>query len=570
MPKKKEWVLLEGDQATYERLQCIKAEYGNDLAWMIPFPGDWHFLKNFQEVLLKIHFDAGLSDLAKASGYQPNSIGSNFKRTHKFLLETWESLFRHFVSVFLSNQAPSDFLESASEWIKSFPPSQDQNKAHRNLKQMIEDLSEKYEDFQQEFTTFIGRQASLNTTWKFWTQYVFQDCFAYVSLHLAMRSGRWDLRMAAIKSMAALFTAFDRPNYQKLIPQHIVDMLTIPKAILSHLSHGGFTVSITGRPCHSVGIDEAHEMCINRECKEYITRPSADYINRTAIFLPIRAKAMKNIESQLVPERNPAQPITTIHASDRESKKLEMNIRDQVKKLNNNSTIIFSNPLHIMSSIQAKETIPRARTRLINFREIGQTEFESRVEYYTLCNPSVKPPKRRKRLLTFTERRSRRKKVSEIERERKLQIECWKKRVTFASSTGTHIPHAYQQCIELPRAIATSDGHPVKGTKANSTKVFEKRYKNASPPIIRTTIPPGWIPAAVIMEGMFLINTTPWSAHNSMGDYADFLLRQHILPHYRNGATEVHLLFDDPESLPRENQTETTIPTKVCYSRRFQ
>ena len=81
----------------------------------------------------------------------------------------------------------------------------------------------------------------------------------------------------AIKSMAALFTAVDRTNYQRLIPQHIVDMLTIPREILSHLSHGGFTVSIRGRHGHSVGIDEAHEMCINKEC---ITKPSGDYINR--------------------------------------------------------------------------------------------------------------------------------------------------------------------------------------------------------------------------------------------------------------------------------------------------
>ena len=43
--------------------------------------------------------------------------------------------------------------------------------------------------------------------------------------------------------MAALFTAFDRPNYQKIIPQHIVDMLTIPKEVLSNLQQGGFTVS---------------------------------------------------------------------------------------------------------------------------------------------------------------------------------------------------------------------------------------------------------------------------------------------------------------------------------------
>ena len=46
---------------------------------------------------------------------------------------------------------------------------------------------------------------------------------------------------------------------------------------------------------------------------------------------------------------------------------------------------------------------------------------------------------------------------------------------------------------------------------------------------------------------MFLINITPWNAHQNMGDYANFLINQHILPHFRNRSTEVHLLFDDPE-----------------------
>ena len=68
--------------------------------------------------------------------------------------------------------------------------------------------------------------------------------------------------MASIKSMAALFSAFDRQKYQKLIPQHITDLLTIPKDDLSKLESEGFTVSIKGRPCHSIGVDEAHEMCI--------------------------------------------------------------------------------------------------------------------------------------------------------------------------------------------------------------------------------------------------------------------------------------------------------------------
>ena len=86
----------------------------------------------------------------------------------------------------------------------------------------------------------------------------------------------------------------------------------------------------------------------------------------------------------------------------------------------------------------------------------------------------------------------------------------------------------------------------MKGTKANTTHVYNKRYE-CTPPIITTSFPQGWVPSTVVMEGMFLINISPWSAHTNFGDYADFLLKQHILPHYRNGATEVHLLFDDPE-----------------------
>ena len=425
LTKKKKWILLEGDQATYERLQSIKIEYGNDLSWMIPFPGDWHFLKNFQEVLIKIYFDAGLSDLAKASGYQPNSIGSNFKRTHNFLLEVWESMYRHFLSLFLTAEAPSYYPEYVSNWIKSFPQSKNQESTLRNLKEMLDDQSEKYKDFQEDFMKFVDDQSEKNETKKFWSQFVFQDCFAYVSLYLAIRSGRWDLRMAAIKSMAALFTAFDRPHYQKLIPQHIVDMLTIPEEILSHLSKGGFTVSIRGRPCHSVGIDEAHEMGINKECKEYITRPSADYINRTAMFLPVRAKAMKNIEEQVFSDKKSTssiKPIISIHGTG-VSTKLGMTVRSQIEKLKTSSisasntestTCTCSSLCHLFNK---KDLTPDQVHDLMNFRQIGQAEFERRVEYFILHTPSVKSPKRQKRLLTFTERRSRRKKVSDIERE---------------------------------------------------------------------------------------------------------------------------------------------------------
>ena len=152
---------------------------------------------------------------------------------------------------------------------------------------------------------------------------------------LLIRSSKWDLRIAAIKSMAALFTAYDRPNYQKLVAQHINDLLTMPQEIIEQLKRG-FTVSILGRPGHSIGIDEAHEMCVNKDCKEFITRPSGDYINRVARFLPLRAKTMKSFEAQLFPGPNSKKQSNSIHAiytNDASAKKLQVNVDKQVEKL---------------------------------------------------------------------------------------------------------------------------------------------------------------------------------------------------------------------------------------------
>lgn len=39
-----EYLVIEGDQKLYEVLQSLKFEYGKELDWVIPFPGDWHML----------------------------------------------------------------------------------------------------------------------------------------------------------------------------------------------------------------------------------------------------------------------------------------------------------------------------------------------------------------------------------------------------------------------------------------------------------------------------------------------------------------------------------------------
>ena len=59
--------------------------------------------------------------------------------------------------------------------------------------------------------------------------------------------------------------------------------------------------------------------------------------------------------------------------------------------------------------------------------------------------------------------------------------------------------------------------------------------------------PGGWVPDSVVLEGIFLINTSPLITHCTMKDYAKFLVRRFAVPHFAKGSKEVHIVFDSPE-----------------------
>ena len=50
---RQKWMFVVGDAKVYNLLQSIRFEYGNHLDWLIPLPGDWHLLYNYQKVLVK-------------------------------------------------------------------------------------------------------------------------------------------------------------------------------------------------------------------------------------------------------------------------------------------------------------------------------------------------------------------------------------------------------------------------------------------------------------------------------------------------------------------------------------
>ncbi len=112
-------LLVEGDAKLYEVLQSVKFEYGVEYSYLIPMLGDWHLLKNYQIALVKPYFEAGLKELAQVAGYPVAAIQTcgQFKRTHRFLLEAWESIYQVMISKYFQCHENDEYPDFYNEEI---------------------------------------------------------------------------------------------------------------------------------------------------------------------------------------------------------------------------------------------------------------------------------------------------------------------------------------------------------------------------------------------------------------------------------------------------------------------
>ena len=100
------YLVVVGDGKTYQHLMELKSANGNELSSLLPFPGDWHILKNFQPVLFKAYYDAGLKDIAQNSGFKATTLTSlsqcsNWRITHNFIMQLSEAIYRCMLSAFM-------------------------------------------------------------------------------------------------------------------------------------------------------------------------------------------------------------------------------------------------------------------------------------------------------------------------------------------------------------------------------------------------------------------------------------------------------------------------------------
>jgi hypothetical protein len=548
-------VIVVGDGKSYDHLIKLKAEYGESMSWLLPYPGDWHILKNVQPVLMKIYFDAGLKELA-AKHHHGATLKllmecSKFAMTHHFLQQVWEAMYRRQIQSFLSARhenvdTPHTALAIVTENVMDIVSSMGETQTNKTVSEAIArkyvDMTDEVSLVQSEFAKWREECASVNKTFAFWDRFVHVDMISYLALHLAIRNKDWQLRMFGLKRLAGLFHAFDRQNYLRMIPYHLADLLTFPPAVIKHLEAGAFATSILGQSGHCVAVDECHEMVINRETKEALKSVEKSALASLALYLPYRAKVLHHFNEQLQIAKSDDPNYG--ETSKQSVKSEEITILSYMSGLQH-STVFSTQPCLMLNHIFTCESVsPEQMDSLMNFGVYGDADFQNYLKCVILnVSRTGKVSRQRRNLKTYTVERASAIKQKQAVKDQNTVIACLRKQIAWSKATSHAIEDLDQLCT-LPRILADEDGFPAKGQKSSITYVLRALYGDSF-----LSAPPSQSPQStvcLILEGMFIINTVPLGCHKTFADYAEFLFQRWITRGFQEGATEVHLVFDHP------------------------
>ena len=101
-----------------------------------------------------------------------------------------------------------------------------------------------------------------------------------------------------------------------------------------------------------------------------------------------------------------------------------------------------------------------------------------RILYFILKQPSVKAPNRRRALQTLSHKQVNKKRVSQLEKDKKLLITAMKNKIQFAKKTGKPVESPNEQLVLYPLSLCDNEGNPNKGQKNYFTKGIENSCTN--------------------------------------------------------------------------------------------
>ena len=288
-------------------------------------------------------------------------------------------------------------------------------------------------------------------------------------------------------------------------------------------------------------------MKINKDAKLAVIHPSKYKMEFLSNYMAFRSSCVHNLKIQLFPEREGRQ--AGFHSPTGQDKKRDVNIKNMTGAIESKNMTALP-ACGLWNFLEGKEATPEQAHDLLQCRHIGHQAFERYVSTKIIGLPSTNAPNHRKRLVTFSVTKVQKQRVKMVEQERKISERYLKRQLAWISEKGAEqldLDYLLGPISPLPRALIGEDLLPYKSNKSSATEYLRKRYSQL--PLIIEYPPPHWTPHTAILEGMFMIQTSPMPTMSCMREYAQLLLAQYIRPHFRAGVQEVHVVFDSPGSM---------------------
>ena len=497
-----EKVVVTGDQQTYNLMKILKTKYHDQFMWLIPYPGDWHLLKLAAENIRDIIWDGGFQYLAGLCNF--NKDVTQWKDLHGLISSLHECIARKLVTNYRSKCSnEGDKTESFDVWCESLKSSENKNETSR-----------------------------------FWAQ-MFDLLNAYMAYYFSIRSGNWNLRMASLPKLGEMFFAYAHIKYEELICQHINDMFMAPSELLSHFKKGEWTVSISGTPYRNVGIDENHEMGINKSLKEFTTHASEYRTINLASFMAYLDSTVKLLDSRIFSHIRPS--TTASESKVKRSNDYTQAMWDTLKKVD-----IFSNKsvANLINICKPETVIPTEnRADLLAISETGHVKMTMFIKKFILKDASMKNEKRsKKKLRTFSKRKAtNRQKNSKVNSLVRLN-----KGLTLQIQKGGHF---YDRVLPFPLALSDEEGKMRDRSKSTFKKNMEKEpcLKDMFSCNQSFTVDHD---CEIIVDGLKHLHEPPPPIALTYKDFVEYLWKTMVGCYLKQGCGIVTIVIDKTKYLP--------------------
>ena len=561
------YLVVVGDAKTYDHLVQLKNDFPEKLEWLLPFIGDWHTLKNYQLTLMKIYLDAGLRELIHVfhQGILAKVVSeaTGFDKTHSFLMQCWEALYRFELQMFFLNQDEASLkdlsfdIEKVSQIVSSYTYSVN-NKTNINQNNFgleSNDLG----DLEEQFGIFCERLCSENKTWNLWHNFIHKDCLIYIMYFLALRTGNWNLRNLCVKHICRLTQVTDSRFYSRLLPQNMVDIHRFPRCVIEHFERGGFVMNISGRNNHSQGLDEGHESCINKDVKAALNTCSEQSISKAVSYVPTRANCLRKLKEAIGVSKSDLAVFSPSLALSHEENVVALKtclgksylFAIHLDPLQNMQTDIVHHlfSLKVINQRQSEDLLSLADKGSQNLQRY--IEKCKKMKAYALCSSTP---------LKLTGAFSKKVTVSSVKRELRdvqSQNKMFRIQIDWCAKNNLVMDDMKQYLNNpLPRAISTIDGLPYKSDKCKMLQIYKSRYPDSFESNFDLTLFD-----TVVLDGMFMIHSAPLRSFKTFSEYIFYLFTRHVSIYFEQDLKYVHVVFDDqnecqisPKSIERERR----------------